>query len=382
MTKDYIRRIGRRVTLTFPDGIETNDLCVIQPLRYKNKMYMEGVGTDLGREKDSYFLMFAPPGFLPPGDLAGHVLADEHYTSWSFVRRDTVLLGDEPAYDWVVLLERTGGPYITVQPVSTMGAFGGETSFSVAVDDENAVCKWQKSTDNGLTWTDAGGAGEDTAELTVSVTEEVAHQLFRCMVTNEAGTVFSNCVRIIYVTGPPEITAQPQNVISDTGENAVFTVAAEMAVSYKWQTSADCGGTWTDTEETGEALTVGAGAESAAVLYRCAVTNPAGTSYSDAVMLTLADAAPVIMVQPADQEAALSETAEFSVTANGATSYQWKSASSATAATWRNVTGAGATTPTLSVKATSASLRQYYRCAVTNANGSTLTDAVHIIQQV
>ena len=135
MTKEFVRRIGRRVTLTFPDGVETGDVCVIQPLRYKNKMYMEGVGTDLGMEKDSYFLMFAPPGFLPPGDLTGHRLRDEHHTSWSFVRRDTVFLGDGPAYDWVVLLERTGGPYITVQPVSVMGAAGGTAVFTVRAEE-------------------------------------------------------------------------------------------------------------------------------------------------------------------------------------------------------------------------------------------------------
>ena len=238
--------------------------------------------------------------------------------------------------------------------------------------------KWQKSTDGGITWTDAGGAGEDTAEITVSVTEDAADQLFRCMVTNSAGTVFSNCVKIIYVTEPPEITAQPENVSADTGENAVFTVAAEMAESCRWQTSDDYGVTWTDTGATGDTLTVGASAASAAVLYRCAVSNPAGTSYSDSAMLTLADAAPVIMVQPVDYHGAMSTKADFVVIANGAESYQWQSSSSESGP-FRPSGAGGATTPNLNINVTSATSRAFYRCAVTNADGSTYTNVVKIV---
>ena len=244
MLSDFLDENGRAVTLTFPDGYMTSGKCLIRPLLYKNKMYLEGVGTDLGRQTDSYSEMYAPPGFLPPGDLAEHYLSDDRFNSWSIVRRDTVYKGDAPAYDWVVLLERTGGTYITLQPVSTMGAVGVSCVFTVNAKDESAAYRWQVSYDNGITWGSAVGDGADTNEITIDVDGTNAGGLYRCMIVNGSGTIFSDCAHIILVTEPPVITLQPVSVTVNTGDEAVFTIEATDAQKYTWQASDDYGDTW------------------------------------------------------------------------------------------------------------------------------------------
>lgn len=87
-------------------------------------------------------------------------------------------------------------------------------------------------------------------------------------------------------------------------------------------------------------------------------------------------AAPVITVQPSPQSVTQPATATFSVTATGATSYQWQRSTDG-GSTWNNVsTGTGGTTNSYTTAATSvsggnANNNDQYRCAVTNANGTT-----------
>ncbi len=387
MTKDFIRCTGRRVTLTFPDGTETDDVCVIQPLRYKNKMYMEGVGTDLGRERDSYYSMFAPPGFLPPGDPDGHYLRDGHFAEYAIIRRDTVYKGDEPVYDWAVLIGKTGGTYIAVQPVSDFGSRNGTVTFTVSVADETAVIKWYRSSDGGVTWTEYDVCG---ASLTVPVNEENVRAVFRCSVTNRYGRVFSDTVRILFVENAPEITEQPADISVNAGESGTFRIDTApvtvygriVPIGYRWQTSGDNGETWRDLDAPGAdgpALTLEARTDTASVLYRCAVSDIAGTAYSGSAMLTLADAPPVIMVQPPDVYASVGDTVSIRVIANGAASWQWQISGNG-GRTWQDTTLSGNKTRELTFLVTASRIGKQYRCACTNANGTAYSAAAEVFE--
>lgn len=86
---------------------------------------------------------------------------------------------------------------------------------------------------------------------------------------------------------------------------------------------------------------------------------------------------PVISVQPEQQTVASGASATFSVTATGATSYQWQIN---TAGTWTNVsTGTGGTTSSYTTAALSTSdIGNLYRCQVTNAAGTTNTAEVFV----
>lgn len=79
---------------------------------------------------------------------------------------------------------------------------------------------------------------------------------------------------------------------------------------------------------------------------------------------------PTIDAQPTQQTAAAGATATFSVTATGATSYQWQQYNGTSFADISGATSSSYTTPTL----TSADNDERYRVNVTNANG-TVTSA-------
>lgn len=379
---DMINRTGREVTLTFPDGTKGTGRCVIRPLRYRNKMYIEGVGTDLGREEDSYFEMFAPPGFIPPGDLADHLLADGHSGSYAFIRRDTVYKGDAPVYDWAVLIRRTGGACIVVQPLSELCVPGGSCVFSVTADDPYAGYQWQVSYDFGISWIDVEGA--DGSELAADATAEALTGLYRCAVTNAFGTVFTNVVRMIPVYAPPVITLPPADVTAAVGERIAFRVKAAGAGTFRWQSSGDNGSTWTDIkterspgDERVSPLSLDADRDAAAKSYRCEISNPAGTVDSGSVMITLSDSAPVIMAQPEDFEGRFGDKAYFYVIANGAEEYEWQASVDGT--NWNRSGSASAATRRLAVNVAAGTVNAMYRCLVSNAHGTTVSDVVRIM---
>ncbi|MCR5781306.1 MAG: InlB B-repeat-containing protein, partial [Clostridia bacterium] len=84
----------------------------------------------------------------------------------------------------------------------------------------------------------------------------------------------------------PEITTQPKNANGTNGSTVEFTVSAARATSYQWQVSADGGRTWSNSvipgSRTGK-LVISVTDEVFRILFRCAVTNDSGTTYSDTV---------------------------------------------------------------------------------------------------
>jgi hypothetical protein len=82
-------------------------------------------------------------------------------------------------------------------------------------------------------------------------------------------------------------------------------------------------------------------------------------------------AKPVITTQPKTQAAGVGGTVTFKVVATGAESYQWQYSTNS-GSTWHN---SSSTTSTLSFTATTAMNGRQYRCVVTNAYGSTTSNA-------
>ena len=60
----------------------------IQPLRYKNKMYLYGVNTEIGYNSQGYYLYIGPPD----GDI-----------KYQIDRAEKIKLGEEVLYVWAVV---------------------------------------------------------------------------------------------------------------------------------------------------------------------------------------------------------------------------------------------------------------------------------------
>ena len=64
--KRLLARYGRPASLFDGNGnLLCESKCLIQPLRYKNKLYLEGIPTDIGINEAGCYLFLAPPEFDP-----------------------------------------------------------------------------------------------------------------------------------------------------------------------------------------------------------------------------------------------------------------------------------------------------------------------------
>ena len=134
-------------------------------------------------------------------------------------------------------------PTITTQPQDYTGPAGTSAKFTVKAAGENLTYQWYSKTPNG-SWTKSNFAGNKTATLTVSVTAARNGYQYRCVVSNEAGSVTSNAATLHVVT-PPTITTQPQDCTGPAGTQAKFTVKATGDnLTYQWYSKTP-NGSWT-----------------------------------------------------------------------------------------------------------------------------------------
>jgi hypothetical protein len=101
--RSIMERFGRQVRLCLPDGWESETFgALLQPLRYKNKMYLSGVNTRIGFNREGYYLYLGPPE---------HDLAQLSEGMWiqcgadkfTLDRAETVYFGAEPCYVWAIV---------------------------------------------------------------------------------------------------------------------------------------------------------------------------------------------------------------------------------------------------------------------------------------
>lgn len=98
-----LQKLGRDVE-AHPPNAESSAAyrAMIQPLRYKNKMYLYGVNTEIGFNSQGYYLYIGPP----EQDLT--TATDEFYLSadgekFQVERAEKVYLRGDLLYVWAIL---------------------------------------------------------------------------------------------------------------------------------------------------------------------------------------------------------------------------------------------------------------------------------------
>ena len=199
---------------------------------------------------------------------------------WSSAATLTVLIVDPPT--------------ITTQP-SSAAVFAGKTaSFTVAASGEGLSYKWQYYSVKDDAWYGLGSysgyEGVDQPTLTVSASTARDGMKYRCKVSNDGGTKFSEAATLT-VYGKPSITEQPQSVTVAPGGTATFSVAVSgEGLSCQWQYRSSPDGSWANATAEGNKTTtlkVPATAGRNGYQYRCKVTNEAGSVWSSAATLTV-----------------------------------------------------------------------------------------------
>ena len=273
-------------------------------------------------------------------------------------------------------------PGLGVQPAAQSVTAPAAAVFSVTVTGTAPAYQWQRSTDNGATWSDIAGATGTSHD--VGATDPSMNGLqYRVRVSNSAGSVTSAAATLSVQAAPvaAAFTTQPANQTVVAGSAAAFTVAATgtPAPTLQWQRSTDGGSTWVNiatataaTYNTG-ATTVGQTGER----YRAVATNSSGSVNSIAATLTVNPAAqaPAITTQPTAQTVTAPATATFSAAGTGVPTPTWQwQLSTDGGSTFANITGAtsaGYTTPATTV----ADSGRRYRAIASNASGSATTGA-------
>jgi hypothetical protein len=97
--------VGRKMTLEIPESTAPQPIfkAAIIPLRYKNKLYMGGVYTNIGYNKEGYYLYIGPKtpnlAAFPPGTL----LRLNENEAYSLVRIEKNFFGESLHHIWAIV---------------------------------------------------------------------------------------------------------------------------------------------------------------------------------------------------------------------------------------------------------------------------------------
>lgn len=74
----------------------------IQPLRYKNKMYLDGKHSEIGYIDTSYYLYLGPADVdVCQNELASRLMFEDNI--YTFTHAEVISLGQEKLYIWAVI---------------------------------------------------------------------------------------------------------------------------------------------------------------------------------------------------------------------------------------------------------------------------------------
>ncbi|MGE3163876.1 MAG: immunoglobulin domain-containing protein [Planctomycetota bacterium] len=248
-------------------------------------------------------------------------------------------------------------PQITLQPASQSGCVGAPLTLVAAATGTSPISyQWRK---NG---TNIGGA--TSASLAFGSLAAVDAGNYDVLISNPCGTVFSSTA-VVSVSVEPTVVTRPVSQSACQGATVTLnvTAAGTAPLSYQWRRNGtNVGGA------TSATLTLMAITPASAGSYDVVVSNSCGTTTS-AVAVVVVDTTPQIVTGPTAQSGCPGASVSLSVTATGATGYQWR----------RNgVNVGGATSPVLNLTNLGVGNAGTYDVVVTNGCGS-VTSAAAVV---
>lgn len=176
-------------------------------------------------------------------------------------------------------------PTIIRQPASQSIQDGSNITISVVADGEDLHYQWQTYYNNK--WASINNA--TTSSYTSVADISMNGMKLRCQVSNDAGSVYSNEITVTVSAGNmitmPYITVHPRTISVTDNTLVTFTVLAEGgSLNYLWQMKS--GNSWYNyPQETSNVFSLRARSALNGFQYRCKVSNPAGTVYSNIATL-------------------------------------------------------------------------------------------------
>jgi hypothetical protein len=239
-------------------------------------------------------------------------------------------------------------------PSSQTICTGSPVTFSVnGVGNPAPTLQWRK---NGVNI-----SGATSSSYTIPSVVPGDAGTYDCVGTNPCATATSNSA-VLTVNQTATITGDPAAATRCVGTGVTFNVSATGAatLTYQWRKNASNISGATSTSYTIASVVTGD-----AGTYDCVVTNSCGSDTSAGALLTVNSTAS-ISGQPSPASACVGSPAAFSVTASGATGFQWRKNGS-------NI--GGATGSTYSIPSVSSGDAGSYDCLVSNSCGTVTSNA-------
>ena len=132
-------------------------------------------------------------------------------------------------------------PTITTQPKDQTAAEGETATFAVEADGDELTYQWQYKKSDG-TWqniTNSDYTGLKSAKMTVPATTGRNGMQFRCVVTNDAGSVRSETAKLTVTASTPKPTAKPTDTPAPTpryDRNDYSTTEQPTLADFQWVT--------------------------------------------------------------------------------------------------------------------------------------------------
>ena len=222
-------------------------------------------------------------------------------------------------------------PQVTSQPADAVVNTGLSASFTAAASGNPApTVQWQVSTDGGTTFTDVPGATSATYTFTTAAGE--SGNEYQAVFTNAAGAATSSPATLTLDT-LPVVGTNPTPVTVITGHSASFTASATAVPSptVQWQVSTNGGTTFTNISgATSGTYSLVTALTQNGYQYRAAFTNPVGTVYSSAALLTVNPVPPLSITTtslPSGQVYSSTHKVKYSATltaSSGNPPYKWQ----------------------------------------------------------
>lgn len=103
ITDSIFSSFGRSAEFVSKDGETIAEMkAFISPLRYKNKMYLYGVNTEIGYNSQGHYLYIGPPDPDITAAADGEYISC-HGEKYRIDRAEKVYKGDEVFYIWAVI---------------------------------------------------------------------------------------------------------------------------------------------------------------------------------------------------------------------------------------------------------------------------------------
>ena len=100
----FIKEFGREALLSDGNGWNSELFnCFIQPLRYKNKMYLDGVNTSIGYNSEGHYLYIGPPehDLTTVRNTSIYLTCDD--VKYKVDRAEKVFFGNQVLYIWAII---------------------------------------------------------------------------------------------------------------------------------------------------------------------------------------------------------------------------------------------------------------------------------------